>query len=417
MKDMSLGNRKKAQLAYVLALGVDVLLLDEPTNALDIESKETLKRIIASSIEDHQTIIVSTHTVSELENLFDGTIMLRRSRLLLAASAEAVTERLAFTVSRLQDPEALYSEIQAGRVLNISAADGDEDTRQLASALFGVTFARQFKNHQPTSQTMTATAHNTNQDRFSWRRVGELYAYNKPYIRRQLLAYGACSIFFAILTLLPIAELGQVALFSMIWTVVPLLGELAPLVFAKSGDARIVDRLIPASPVEKYVFYMTYLLIVVQAVVWLIPTGALWLYTKIPAIRNDEVTSSIELRYSTPGSIALMNILTTVAAILTCFYVEMRCQSNRVLKAVVSVFVVQFAVGLLGVFYGLGLVFRTGFEDGRAGTTPNPDAIVQDFMHDMSWSSPYVIMVICILAAYTALMFVLSYKVINRRNL
>lgn len=129
MKDMSLGNRKKAQLAYVLALGVDVLLLDEPTNALDIESKETLKRIIASSIEDHQTIIVSTHTVSELENLFDGTIMLRRSRLLLAASAEAVTERLAFTVSRLQDPEALYSEIQAGRVLNISAADGDEDTR------------------------------------------------------------------------------------------------------------------------------------------------------------------------------------------------------------------------------------------------------------------------------------------------
>ena len=52
MKSQSLGNRKKAQLAYALALGVDVLLLDEPTNALDIESKATLTRLIASNITE-----------------------------------------------------------------------------------------------------------------------------------------------------------------------------------------------------------------------------------------------------------------------------------------------------------------------------------------------------------------------------
>ncbi len=130
MKSLSLGNRKKTQLAYVLALGVDVLLLDEPTNALDIQSKEILRRIIATSMRNGQTIIVSTHTVSELENLFDGTLMLTRSRLMFAGTEEAVSRRLAFEVSRVPDDDAIYTEIQVGRVLSIlPAMPGDIPTR------------------------------------------------------------------------------------------------------------------------------------------------------------------------------------------------------------------------------------------------------------------------------------------------
>ena len=131
MKTLSLGNRKKAQLAYVLALGVDVLLLDEPTNALDIQSKEILRKIIVSSLDDNQTILVSTHTVSELENLFDGAVMLTRSHLLFAGTEEAVTRRLAFEVTRMPDPDALYSEIQIGRVLSILPALQEEETTRV----------------------------------------------------------------------------------------------------------------------------------------------------------------------------------------------------------------------------------------------------------------------------------------------
>lgn len=129
LKSFSLGNRKKAQLAYTLALGADLLLLDEPTNALDIESKEILRKIIARTIYDGRTIIVSTHTVQELENLFDGAIMLHRSRLLTATTEDALTERLAFTVTRTPDPDALYSESQLGRALNIMEADAPAATR------------------------------------------------------------------------------------------------------------------------------------------------------------------------------------------------------------------------------------------------------------------------------------------------
>ena len=140
MKSLSLGNRKKAQLSYALALGTEVLLLDESTNALDIQSKEILRRLLANNLDDRQTVIVATHTVTELDTLFDGAVMITRSRLLFAATEEAISARLAFRVGRVPDPEEIYSEIQIGRVLGITPVSEDEeptrvDWRLLYSAL------------------------------------------------------------------------------------------------------------------------------------------------------------------------------------------------------------------------------------------------------------------------------------------
>lgn len=129
LRDQSLGNRKKAQLAYALALGTEVLLLDEPTNALDIEGRQTLRKMIAGTIGYDQTIVVSTHTVADLENLYDGALMLTKSRLLFAGLADAVSARIAFETGRIAPPDALYSEIQAGRVLSIAPASDDTSTR------------------------------------------------------------------------------------------------------------------------------------------------------------------------------------------------------------------------------------------------------------------------------------------------
>lgn len=127
---LSLGNRKKSQLAYVLSLGIDVLLLDEPTNALDIQGRDTFRRILASSLRDDQTVLISTHSVTDLENLYDGAVILTRSRLLLAATEDALSSRLSFEVSRVPQEDAIYSEIQVGRVMNIlPVIEGEEPTR------------------------------------------------------------------------------------------------------------------------------------------------------------------------------------------------------------------------------------------------------------------------------------------------
>lgn len=139
VKSMSLGTRKKALLAYALALGTDTLLLDEPTNALDIESKEILKTLIASNLSDEQTLIISTHTVSEFENLFDGALMMRGGQLLWAGTLQEAADRLAFEKSRSMDEDALYYESGLGYYYSILPALPDEPTnvdwRLLYSAL------------------------------------------------------------------------------------------------------------------------------------------------------------------------------------------------------------------------------------------------------------------------------------------
>lgn len=123
IRKLSLGNRKKSLLAYVLALGVKVLLLDEPTNGLDIQSKDILRRIIASQTNEEQTIIISTHNVGEFKNLYDGLIAIRKGHLLLAATTDRIMEILDFTVSPYKESDSIYSELCIGGYATIKAAD------------------------------------------------------------------------------------------------------------------------------------------------------------------------------------------------------------------------------------------------------------------------------------------------------
>lgn len=129
LRSLSLGNVKKAHLAYVLALGTDVLLLDEPTNALDIEGREKLRRMLSTSMVSGRTVIVSTHTVNDLENLFDGALIMQGSHLLYAGTQDDVSSRLTFEYGPDPDTDALYTENQTGRYLNIYPAMAGEETR------------------------------------------------------------------------------------------------------------------------------------------------------------------------------------------------------------------------------------------------------------------------------------------------
>ena len=126
LKELSLGTRHKALVAYALALGTDVLLLDEPANGLDIDSKKTLRRVMARAMTDERTIIVSTHTVGDLETLFDGLIMLSRSRLLLCTPTWLIASRLGFVTSASLVPVALYQEPDLGVFRAIVAGGNDE---------------------------------------------------------------------------------------------------------------------------------------------------------------------------------------------------------------------------------------------------------------------------------------------------
>lgn len=123
---MSFGNRRKAQLAYVIALGTEVLMLDEPANGLDITAKQALRRLIARHISSDRTVIISTHTVSDLETLFDSLMVIHAGRLIASQPVWSIVERLNFRSAMMPPEEFIYCEQEQGLFRYITAACGND---------------------------------------------------------------------------------------------------------------------------------------------------------------------------------------------------------------------------------------------------------------------------------------------------
>ena len=80
---LSMGQKKKVYMCIALATQAPLLLMDEPTNGLDIPSKSQFRKIVASSLREDQTLIISTHQVRDVELLLDHVTMIDQNQLLL----------------------------------------------------------------------------------------------------------------------------------------------------------------------------------------------------------------------------------------------------------------------------------------------------------------------------------------------
>lgn len=136
---LSLGLRHKTLLAYIIALRTDLLLLDEPANGLDITSKKALRHILARCTSPEQTVIISTHTVSDLRELYDGVLVLSHGHLLLAKASWEISEKISFIATPIPPYEHLFMEQGAGLfhsiVINENGEPSDLNYGLLYSAL------------------------------------------------------------------------------------------------------------------------------------------------------------------------------------------------------------------------------------------------------------------------------------------
>jgi len=109
---LSHGQKKKALIAFALATNTQILIMDEPTNGLDIPSKSTFRRLMASAADETRLVIISTHQVRDLHSLIDMVAILDNGRMVLNASTYEITEKLLFDVDNTKSEEGtiLYTE-------------------------------------------------------------------------------------------------------------------------------------------------------------------------------------------------------------------------------------------------------------------------------------------------------------------
>lgn len=125
--DLSMGQRKKAYLAFALACNVELLLLDEPTNGLDITAKAALRSILAAYADESKTIIISTHQAHDIENLVDRVVILEGGNVLINQSVAELQSCFGFGI--VVGREALYSQQSVAGQVGIWRADSDEEGR------------------------------------------------------------------------------------------------------------------------------------------------------------------------------------------------------------------------------------------------------------------------------------------------
>lgn len=125
--DLSMGQRKKAYLAFALACNVELLLLDEPTNGLDITAKAALRSILAAYADESKTIIISTHQAHDIENLVDRVVILEGGNVLINQSVAELQQLFGFGI--VTGHKALYSQQSVAGQVGIWRADSDEEGR------------------------------------------------------------------------------------------------------------------------------------------------------------------------------------------------------------------------------------------------------------------------------------------------
>jgi ABC-2 type transport system ATP-binding protein len=102
LKRLSFGDKRKVMLSFALATKCQLLMFDEPTNGLDIPSKATFRKLVASTLGENQTIIMATHQVRDLANLMDRIIIEHQGRILLNEPIDRIAEKLSFGLNAEQ---------------------------------------------------------------------------------------------------------------------------------------------------------------------------------------------------------------------------------------------------------------------------------------------------------------------------
>lgn len=136
---LSMGQRKKAYIAFAMATNTKYLLMDEPTNGLDIPSKSQFRKVIARHMTQERTVIVSTHQVHDVEQMLDHILILDQHNVLLNAPIQEIVDEYAFEYRSPQqmDADVLYAEpTLQGNAVVVKRKEGDAETQLNLELLF-----------------------------------------------------------------------------------------------------------------------------------------------------------------------------------------------------------------------------------------------------------------------------------------
>ncbi|MGM9644797.1 MAG: ABC transporter ATP-binding protein [Eubacteriales bacterium] len=87
LRSLSKGTKEKVQLILVMSRRAKLYLLDEPIAGVDPAAREYILSTIVSNYDPEATIIITTHLISDVEQVLDDFIFLSQNGKIIAAGS------------------------------------------------------------------------------------------------------------------------------------------------------------------------------------------------------------------------------------------------------------------------------------------------------------------------------------------
>jgi len=117
VRQLSLGQRVRGDLAAALLHDPEVLYLDEPTIGLDVVSKARVREFLAArNRERGTTVLLTTHDLDDIERLCSRVMIIDHGRLLYDGALATVADRLG------EDRVLVVDLAESGAALNVPGA-------------------------------------------------------------------------------------------------------------------------------------------------------------------------------------------------------------------------------------------------------------------------------------------------------
>ena len=100
LKNLSKGTKEKVQLILVMSRDADLYILDEPIAGVDPASRDYILHTIVQNYNRNATILLSTHLISDVENILDEVVFIRYGSIILQAGADQIRQNEGKSIDR-----------------------------------------------------------------------------------------------------------------------------------------------------------------------------------------------------------------------------------------------------------------------------------------------------------------------------
>lgn len=81
IKSFSTGQKNQFEVILALSQGADYILMDEPFAGNDVFNREDFYKVLLGILEPHETVILSTHLLEEVEQFISRAVLLRKGEI------------------------------------------------------------------------------------------------------------------------------------------------------------------------------------------------------------------------------------------------------------------------------------------------------------------------------------------------